>query len=503
MVGGNTTGGAGLSRSSDVVQLVMDKLGRALSLLAVSIAVLFAVRDMLGRDPTGFPSASAVVGLHYAFYDHLWGAVRLLVLSVAATLVWWAPQRSQARILAGALIGLSLNNNYWFYAADNPLLWPSVALNYLGIAFGLMQLLRFAASYGEGEWMHIRGISKAIAPYVGVYMAILGTLWWTTVLVWQSPNFTLNDRFWYSWDAINVLVITMSLIVVANAKAEDRTRTLWVAASFFIGALGTAIHGATRAVEGDTAWVNTLDSLAQAAMALGLWYAVLWQRAFDLNFVVNRLVAFTIVSVFLSVLIESATALSESVSGSATFGYRGVLGTGFTLGSTMVVVASFRIIENYTDKCLGRLRGRSSDDGNREGALFAFARDILGSKNPQVITEKLLETLEVFGGVRGAAIYWRNGPSSFNCIASHLTSAPAVVPSDDSDVVGLARSNQPRRITSRQRLPLSWAFPMLGRGAFRGFVLCDVGDATIDRQRADAIQVAVAAAATAMSEATT
>src|ERR1700730_16823858 len=100
---------------------------RLFAIVMVAVAVVFAIRDTVGYSDT-----NPITALPYGFHDRLWGVARILMLSVAATVAWWGSERSQGRIMAAALIGLALNNNWWFYSLDNPLLWPSVALNYLG-----------------------------------------------------------------------------------------------------------------------------------------------------------------------------------------------------------------------------------------------------------------------------------------------------------------------------------------------------------------------------------
>jgi hypothetical protein len=476
----------------------MNVAWRAFSVLAISIAVLFAIRDALG-----FSSVSAVSSLPYAFHDHLWGGVRLLMLFVAGTVAWWGAQRGQARILASALIGLSLNNNWWFYSLDDRLLWPSVALNYLGIGFGLSQLLRFAATYGDGDWMNVRRLSNRIAPYIGAFVAIFGTLWWVSALVVESPQVSFNHLFWAGWDAVNILVIVSSVIAALKASASDRTRILWVVGSFLIAALGTACHGIDRALQGDTTWANDLDSAAQAAMALGLGYAVLWQRALDIDFVLSRIAVLSLLGGLIAIILAVAQGLTENYVKSLKIGYPGLVANALELGMTSAVVASYKNIEQFADNLIARWRGSreppadAGEDG-RDAVLLDFAREILACRDSQAIVSRLLQMLEVFGGVRAAAVYWRNS-GGFACLASHFSGAPTSVSADDTDVVGLERAKSPYNVTGKHRLPASLGFPMVAFGGFQGFVLCDTASVAVGSKRTDAVQVAVSGAASALA----
>ena len=324
---------------------------RVAALTGVSVAVFLAARDMVG-----FGDPVPVSSVPYAFHWHLWGFVRLLMLFVAATVAWWGAHRQAARTLACALIGISFNNNWWFYAADDPLLWPSVVLNYLGLGFGLAYFMIFAGTYGQGDWRRIRLYITRLAPYLGGLIGLFGMLWWTSL----HPLF--NRVFWGGWDLVNVLVIVASFIAVRHANPSERTATTWVLVSFSIAAFGTWLHGVDRQFQGDTEWANIVDTVAQAALPVGLAYGVLRHRALDIDFLINRVVLFSSLTLSLGVLFTLAEVLTHKWVDSLKLVPEGsrIPANVVEILLSMGVVRSYKRLESKVDQIVERWRPATS-----------------------------------------------------------------------------------------------------------------------------------------------
>jgi hypothetical protein len=339
--------------------VTISSVWRSSALVVAAIAILFAVRDMFG-----YKDANPITSASYDLNDHLWGFVRLLMVAVGAMVAWRGTERPQARMLAGALIGLSLNNNWWFYARNDPLLWPSGILNYLGIAFGLTQFIRFAASYGAGDWRAVRKVVKGIAPFLGIAIAVFGLIWWYGAVVSESPQPLFNMLFWVGWDAANVLIVCTSLVAVFRAAPDDRRNVSWMLGSFSVAALGTAVHGLDRLLQGDTPWANYLDTAAQIALPVGLGYALLRRRALDVDFVVSRAALFGLVTM----IVGACFSLAEGeFSSFITSLHLGQTGSQFSakiaeLGVSLVVAVSYKSLDKLVDRVLERFRGSAKHD---------------------------------------------------------------------------------------------------------------------------------------------
>ena len=384
--GGQADPGSGQGGSNNV--------WRAFAFLAASVAILFAVRDAFG-----FTDAYAVTDAHYELHDHVWGFVRLLMIAVGATVAWRGVEQPQGRILAGGLIGLSLNNNWWFYAADDPLLWPSGILNYLGVAFGLTQLIRFAASYGTGDWRAVRSTAGRVAPYLGGAIALSGLMWWFSAVVFASPQPVLNTLFWLGWDAANVLIIAASVVAMLTSAPADRSTVVWILGSFSVAALGTAIHSIDRLLEGDTLWANDLDTIAQIALPIGLGYAVLRHHALGVDFVVTRAALFGLLTLVVGACFSVAEGQFSGWVASIHLVRHGsqlpahVVELGLSIGTA----ASYKALGGLVDRAMDALRGRVVPDA-------PDPTDATGSESQRVAAlERRLAELEAAQSSRATA----------------------------------------------------------------------------------------------------
>jgi hypothetical protein len=329
-------------------------LYRVVALLLVSYALMLGVRDAVGVH-----DADAVSSLLPVFHDRLWGVVRIAMLSVAAIVAWCGVTNRSTRLLAMGLIGIALNNNWWFLGLHNPVLFPAVMVNYLGIPFGLAALLRFTTSFDDPLARRLDRTARWFAPLLGVAMAAVGTLWWTSVLVANDPHPAYNVAFWLCWDAFNACLVGVSLALCVRRGTAGRAKFGLIFLSLAIAAAGTAIHGLLRVIVGESAFANDVDTIAQIALPLGLGYSVLRQNVFGLTFYVNRALLCT----FLSSLITYIFAIAEEASKAIVEGlhiapqFRAISTPGFELAASALVVVAFHPIEKRTDKLVERLRG--------------------------------------------------------------------------------------------------------------------------------------------------
>jgi hypothetical protein len=453
--------------------------------MAIAVAVAFAVRDLIG-----YRDLFQVANVPYSGYDHLNGFVRLLELALAATLWLKCGDRPAARTLAGALTGLSLNNNWWFYSRDNPLLWPSVAINYVGIGYGVMQFMRFSATYTPNDWRGLRARIGSFAPFVGSWVALFGTLWWISALIDQEPYHAFNRLFWAGWDAANVMVILASCVGLAAATNDDeRRRMAWVAASFSIAAAGTAVHGFDRAIQGDTDWANYVDAVAQLALPLGLGFSILRLRLLDREFALTG----GIVYGSLTLLLSCGEVIFERIARLLVPDRAHVAAAAAEFGLSLVVVVSFKSFEKWTDAKLSSLGETNAD--RRAEALRTFAREeVFSFGDAAALEDRLLRVLERYAGVAAVALY-RRIAGAFRRVLSTFDRLPANVGGHDPGIKLLSDEMRPVQLPATGHLPeSSTAFPMLAHGSLVGFALCTWKDSTLSpslqRETADAVHAA-------------
>lgn len=331
-------------------------LYRVVALIVVSYALMLGVRDALGMH-----DVDAVSSLLPAFHDRLWGVVRIAMLSVAAIVAWCGVTNRSTRLLSMGLIGIALNNNWWFLGLHNPVLFPAVALNYLGVPFGLAALLRFTTSFDDALARRLDRIARWLAPALGIVMAALGTLWWTSALAANDPHPAYNVAFWLCWDAFNACLVGVSLALFVRASAAERAKFGIIFFSIAIAAAGTAIHGFLRLVVGESAVANDIDTIAQIALPLGLGYSVLRRNVFGLTFYVNRALLCTFLSSVITYIFAIAEEASKAIVESLHLApqFREISTPGFELAASALVVVAFHPIEKRTDKLVERLRGEA------------------------------------------------------------------------------------------------------------------------------------------------
>lgn len=327
---------------------------RSIALALASISLMLAV-----RDATGIHDVDAVSSLLPRFHDQLWGVIRIGMLFVAAIVSWWGAEKRSARALATGLLGLSLNNNWWFLSLENPLLLLSVALNYLGLGFGLASLLRFTTSFGDATAERIDRFTRWLAPALGSGVALFGGLWAMSVLAFHSPLGTFDRLFWLCWDAFNILLVGISIVLYLRSAPSYRTQFGLMSASLVIAASGTALHGLLRFTLGDTIAANNIDTIAQSALPIGLGYSVLRQNAFGLKFYVNRAAVGTLLGLFLSFLFGIAEDVSNGwLKAMGSIGpLRALSSPALELAASAVVVVAFQRVEKNADQLVDRIKG--------------------------------------------------------------------------------------------------------------------------------------------------
>ncbi len=471
---------------------------RALAVIGTAIAVFFAVRDALGLH-----DQFAVTALVPEFHDRAWGCIRILMLSVAAMVAWTGSARAPARFLAAGLIGLSLNNNWWFYASDDVLIWPSVALNYLGIGFGEFALMRFAASYGSGDWAHVRATVARLAPVIGALIALFGTLWWRSELVAQNPIIAYNVLFWIFWIAASLCVVASALVAFLRAPESERYWLGWVCASVSASAAGIAVHGIVRLTFGESVWVNNLDNLAQAALPIGLGYAILRGKVLEVDFAVSRVTLFGLLASISGVAFSTAEELSTKFADALhlTKGTSSSYAGAADFAISLAIVLSYRSLEQFTDSRIDSIRSKTErDPGATE--LLALAREIVSYRDSDSAILAVRRAAEAFGGCSSIALYWSDPGADLRLISSNFAKdgVPGVIARDDADLVRLTSSQKPAVLTGTGTLPPLLAFPIATRGALRGVALCATVKTPLPEAQRDALAAALQAAGTVLAD---
>ena len=461
---------------------------------AIAASIVLAMRDL-----HGYSSDEPVHWLPYVFHDKLRALVRLLMLAIAGAVAWKRYDRREARILTTALVGLSLNNNWWFGDVRDSWTWVSAALNYVGIAVGLTEFLRFAAIYGDADWHGVRAMIARVAPYIGAWILFFGTAWWLSELIDPGslrPYSLINVAFWLGWDAVNILAIVAALIGVYAVSAAERTRMQWVAASFGIAAFGTAIHGFDRLVQGDTAWANAIDAVTLAALPIGLGYVIRRHRLLDIQFLVTRGALYSLLGVLLYYGFSALEVFAHERLGEVPL-VRNLLQPPIGAFSvSFALVLGMRGLESRFDRLLhGAFYGRIE---SQEAALRDFRSQLEQISEPRELQDRLLNVLSNHAGGDGVGLY-EHQRDRFECVGATYDALPRDVSEIDPGVTVLERANGPCITPPEGAIPNKLGLPMTARRALRGFAVCD-GAEKCDPRLQTALYETAAAAALALDD---
>ncbi len=438
----------------------------------------------------------------YGMPDRLWALVRLCMLAFALLTAWRSRGNRPARLLTWGLIGASTNiywqwYGYWGFPGQPDsrfwILFPLV-LNYAGVAYGTMQLLRFAASFGSGD---VRGIRAAVARHAGWVFWALVAFGLVPQILKLSPDITLipgwDDTYLSRSDtravhavylladaAAKLLMIAAAVIGWRCAQPAERRRMLLVVVAFSAYALGTAVHFVGYALLGDSLFLHGVDAMLTLMLPVGLVSAARSNLFLDVELFVDPAVAFGLSIVAVAVVVylldvggNKAVDILSQVIG---FIFRGssinpnlvAAFTGLTAGALFIVA-----INHFHDRIVHHVRNRIFPGrAERLEKLEDALADVVVSHSLERFTATMRTALYEYAKARYAQIYVRDGRGEFlPLLAGVVGSAP--VSEREPEVQTMATTGQWVQLDDvPSRIPGVLAFPMTVSGTMVGFVVC-------------------------------
>ncbi len=228
------------------------------------------------------------------------------------------------------------------------------------------------------------------------------------------------------------LVLGVGIVVLWNgmhgASPEHRRRLRWIFWSTLVGYAGPLATYALVAA-GEPVPFDGVYNVAFLAIPLGYSYAVLRHRVIDVGFVLNRAIAYTV----LTAVVLGAFALTETLAANAALGT-----TESDLLKEAVPLAfglSFNAMHKRVERAIEAIFFR--EHRKAEAALTAFADEAEHFEVAQTLVERTVDEVVRWGRVRGAAMYQR-ADEGFLCSASAGSPGAGVhVGSDDPALVAM------------------------------------------------------------------
>ena len=385
-----------------------------------------------------------------------WGfLVRLFtvfwLIAFAATIAARGAPTRRNMLLAMVLVALAIESPVFANV------YPSWLLSFAGtmLAAPIFQLqfvllALFATSFGTPIPR-----SRAVLLIATCAFALLATVAMSLHLVadyttWIGVTQSLVVWGYHLWMVPAIPCVLGGIAAFNVASGGDRQRLAWVFVPFSIFWAVLTVDTYVQAYESSTLW-DSIENAALLVVPLGLTYAALSRRLFDIGFVINRAAVFAGISVIVVgsfVLLEWALGKwFEGTSHATSIVLNAALALGFGLSLRFIHARVDRFVDNVFFK-------KRHDD---ENALKRFAREAAYITDRATLLERThAEVLE-----------HSDAPDVRVSLAESLdANDPAILAMKTwHDAIDL--HNYETAIDGE------YAFPMLAHGQLLGVIVCD------------------------------
>ncbi len=346
----------------------------------------------------------------------------------------------------------------------------------------VLQALETAAgqAYWPVPWVAAASLIAAVVLWNGVYVVLSIYAWrpvWGTVTcilavltgvpdvlrfstaagMWFDPQF-----FFPTWTLVLYAVPVAPLVVcgalAARAKAgSERQRIAWVFGSFglfwaiwFLSAAPPAF-GLAFARSASTDLLNA-GNAALFLVPIGIGYAALRRRLFDVGFVLNRAAVFTLISA----IVVGCFVLLEWLLGKWFENISHETSLLANVALVLILGFSMRYIHGWVDTLVDRTLFRKRH--NDEASLERFAGEAPYVTDAAVLLQRTVETLERHADASAVYVALGNGNGHYGDVSEN-----------DPAIVSLRAWNTVLDLHGLQtKLPGELAFPMVARGRLLG-----------------------------------
>jgi len=465
--------------------------GRILRIVVVAVAAAVVVRDLFG-------GTSVTTNLVYGASDRAFATARLMLVAIAALIAIGRTTSRRDALLFGGLLGLALEV-FWAFVPPGPFFWIAAIGSQIAVAFGVTQLIRYAADT-QPESRFKRG-ATAFAPVAGAGVALCGSAivvlgygnWIDgaplddATFAWLAP--WLDRLRWTFMLAAAAAMETAAIAAHRSASQDERSRALLVALGFAPMAAATSLHALVRIVTAhDSAWAVDADSVGYVLTAAILTYGALTRRLIDVEYAaistISGIAVLGAVAVGAFLAEHFGLPVVESILERTpflqSFGEQGRtvvgLGGGF---------AGFLVVGRFHERMDAAIRAvlfKRRDE--RVRALEAFARDELWTIDASQLPGTLVDAVMKGANTAAAGVYTKHG-TTYRSIARSGSGLPASIDANDPLVPGL---RTPRLLAGG-----GLSAPMPVAGELYGLLLCGAREATATYARDEISALALVA----------
>ncbi|HEY4441170.1 MAG TPA: hypothetical protein VGN14_11995 [Candidatus Elarobacter sp.] len=391
-------------------------------------------------------------------------AVRIGVLTLAVTVVYLRGATVEGFALA-AFLALTA-----FFSAS---LAPPPHIGWWQTAFALVQ-----GALGALQALALIVLMSALGPQTAARgrIARIGAALCLAVAAYQMIGAAIFAKAGVLLPLVDTVVsggtlgIALALysifvfaVAVAQSRGADRRRLAIAGCALLAGELSAYVFVVVRGSGGPVAW-EAIGAVSLAVMAAGLGYALLVEHLFDIGFVVNRAVAYAVISaIVVTFFIGVEWAIEHWAS--AIGRLNGAL---IEIALAAAVGLSLRPLHAFVDRLVDELL--FSQRHRAANALQRFAREAHLIGEPRKLFDDTFWTLRTFARARDCDILLREEDRTFRSVRDGVRR----IHEDDVLALRLRSTGEPvlrRAFPGLREVDGDVALPMLVRGMLTGIVL--------------------------------
>jgi hypothetical protein len=365
---------------------------------------------------------------------------------------------SGSGILATALAVDALS--WGLYAFVTPVPWIMALINAVGLALTplarFVLLTRYFSVFGQPLrgvrlwWTRLAYVAAA-ASFFAVAMYYFYVFHVTRLPLSVSAAGNVFDVL---FQFAVVPVTTCGILAVRAARPEDSARIAWVTGSygtFFTFWVLAGPLGFLWGAYDDLMW--EIETVSHVLVPLGLSYAALRRRVFDIGFVLNRAAIFTGVSL----IVVGAFVLLEWSLGTWLGSLGHATSLALNIALALVLGVSLRFVHARVERVIDAVLFRKRHEDER--ALRSFAHEATFITSEETLLERTIATVERYANVSPVRILLEKALSS-----TALENDPAILK--------LKAWSAPLDLHAVDTvLEGEWAYPMIVRGRLVGVLL--------------------------------
>jgi GAF domain-containing protein len=425
------------------------------------------------------PDRKFVPAVSVAGYVATWLA-RLVSLAIGALLVWRRADSPAVRGLALALIvaGLDAYRVPSGWLREQLVVWLGPLIGDVGGIATLWFAFRVQGDQSLATRPWARASLAILFSMLLISLARWALQWWIgyDASVWSAlPGLEwLSDFRGYSatWVALDVVTAAALAVAWYRSAGAMRVRLAWIAVALGAPMLADASFGiaaqwaASRYNWNAPVTISLLNTSVSLVSALLLAWAVLRLRVFDFGLVIQRALAYSVVSVLVVAVLGVAKWLTELSLQSASH-QRGIV---HDAAIVIGVVVAFALLQPHATRLVTRFVFKRWHEAAE--SLRDFVAQAGKMTDADAIRRGFVDAVDRYTEAQGSAVYICEADGSLTLGYTTLANAPTVFPASDPVLAEMSRGLA--RIDIRRLgagIPGDWLFPMTIRGRCRGALL--------------------------------